>query len=330
MTCMQVLPASSADQQSFTPVCEWAISTAAALPAVRPTQPSAAAATLAWISGAIARGAVLRPPTPAHRVALTRQVLALQAATRVSERHACARPTAVVVLHLLQPFIAAEFGIGERSLCGWLAGAWGTSGEIGELRPTAESGNSDGQTAGITGGVADEEHAEKPGSENRSAEDRVSTEGASGEMGGNSSTENGDATAVRTHEADRGTTMAQAWKYLLGNTLLRLLDELGLPRFGGRGSSWPVHSSAGPRATLLHAKLAADKQDAVDGGEAAGNAQGMVAELVLLMLRELLSGLWPDLTILTIRDWAAGSEDVRGVGETELRCAELAGIGFYV
>ena len=43
-------------------------------------------------------------------------------------------------------------------------------------------------------------------------------------------------------DADDGLAAADEarWKYFLGNTLFKLLDLAGLPRFGGSGASWPL------------------------------------------------------------------------------------------
>ena len=124
------------------------------------------------------------------------------------------------------------------------------------------------------------------------------------------------------------------WRFLLGNTLLRLLDQAGLPRFGGSGSEWPNQglriwdSTTGRSSIAGNEGIMLDTFGDVSQTEQPGSGTGQaVRELMLLMLGELMDRVRPEQTRQVLQLWAEGQcgSSLQEVGEAELQHALLAG-----
>ena len=129
------------------------------------------------------------------------------------------------------------------------------------------------------------------------------------------------------------------WRFLLGNTLLRLLDRAGLPRFGGSGSEWPNQglriwdSKAGRSSVAENEGIVLDTSGDVNQPEQPCSGVGQAfRELMLLMLGELTEGVRPDQTRQVLQLWAEAQcgGSLQKVGEAELQHALLAGFKLSV
>ena len=135
--------------------------------------------------------------------------------------------------------------------------------------------------------------------------------------------------------------LGSEWRFLLGNTLLKLLDRAGLPRFGGSGSEWPNQglriwdSTAGRSRAAGNEEIdeVFDTSGVASQPEQSGSGAGQaVGELTLLMLGELMEGVRPDQTRQLLQLWAEGQcgGSLQEVGEAELQHALLAGFTLSV
>ena len=183
---------------------------------------------LAWLCHCIEQGCSLSGSSEEAAWKLCREVLQLQ---QHSERRSpgglkCQHDAVVILLHILHP-ILAQFFYESESPIPWQL----------EASESAEQPSPQGITK-ING---------EPGS--------LEAMQAGGEHISHTAEEAG-ASNVKDSVSCSAWKESSSWLFLLGNTLLRLLDLTGLPRFSQADNHWPFHRCS-PRVSrsALNASL---------------------------------------------------------------------------
>ncbi len=219
---MQVLSATAAGQRIFQQIANWSIQQC-----MHQLQQSSSAEgiapleTLAWVCQCIEQGCSLFFNSEEAVRKLCRDVVDLQ---QKLQRQGTGgkdsqRAVVIIVLHILHP-IFAQFFREEESLTS-------LGQHVSPQLPKSSTAKD----------KAEPDAMQLQGVEHESLKGIPS--------GGESSVQEGTERGSKQNLTETGDLTfwkeSSLWVFLLGNTLLRLLDLIGAPRFGGADQHWPSH-----------------------------------------------------------------------------------------
>ena len=175
---------------------------------------------LVWVSEGLKGGLALAPPSQEAALKLCKQLLSpgLSLKNGRAEGFKQQRSLVVILLHLLQAILAQAFGLESSH-------AADTQGASAPPETTNGVGHS------------------SPSRSLPSADESEPTDRLSGgpESSGSGCEEGALQDDTGYQEMLESWRQSRLWLFLLGNTLLRALDLVGLPRFGDPGKVWPCH-----------------------------------------------------------------------------------------